>query len=62
MSTILKLENVSFSFPDKSISGKNDWIPVFNNVSLSIKQGQIIGLVGKSGCGKTTMGKLPKTA
>lgn len=58
MSTILKLENVSFSFPDKSISGKNYWIPVFNNVSLSIKQGQIIGLVGKSGCGKTTMGKL----
>ena len=58
MSTILKLENVSFSFPNKSPSGKNDWLPILNNVSFSINQGQIIGLIGKSGCGKTTMGKL----
>ena len=58
MSIILKLENVSFSFPNKSTSGKNDWLPIFNNVSLSINQGQIIGLIGNSGCGKTTLGKL----
>jgi ABC-type glutathione transport system ATPase component len=58
MSTILKLENVSFSFPNKSTSGKNDWLPILNNISLSINQGQIIGLIGNSGCGKTTLGKL----
>jgi len=39
-------DNVSFSYPQKQ--------PVFKNVSVTIKAGQKIGLVGYSGSGKTT--------
>jgi len=40
-------ENVTF--------GYDPYNPVINNVSMSIKEGQTIGIVGKSGHGKTTL-------
>lgn len=33
-------------------------IKAVSNVSLSVKRGEIFGLVGESGCGKTTIGRL----
>lgn len=46
----IKFENVDFAYPDKSL--------LFNDFSLSIANGQKIGLVGKSGSGKSTLVKL----
>jgi ATP-binding cassette subfamily B protein len=48
----LQLQNVSFTYSDNSDSS------VINNVSLTIKPGERIGLAGSSGGGKTTLTKL----
>ena len=37
--------------------GKREIKKVLNNVNLKIKTGEIFGLTGKSGCGKTTLAK-----
>lgn len=46
----ISIRNLQFSY-----DGKNN---VLNNVNLSIKQGQFIGLVGESGGGKSTLIKI----
>jgi ATP-binding cassette subfamily B protein len=42
----IKFEDVSFSYPHKQ--------PIFKNLSVTIKAGQKVGLVGYSGSGKTS--------
>jgi ABC-type multidrug transport system fused ATPase/permease subunit len=48
---VLNLENVSFSYPGTAE-------PALRNVSLTVKQGQKIALVGTSGSGKSTVLRL----
>jgi len=44
----LELRGISFSYPDTEL-------PILNNLSLKIRQGESIGLIGTSGAGKTTL-------
>ena len=51
---IIKTENLSFAYDDEA--GKN--IPALNDVSLSIKEGEYIAILGHNGSGKSTLAKL----
>ncbi len=56
---LIKLEQVNTWFPnDKSILGKpTSFIKAVNDVDLDIIEGECLGLVGESGCGKSTIGR-----
>ncbi|MDO8281163.1 MAG: ATP-binding cassette domain-containing protein [Thermodesulfovibrionia bacterium] len=51
---LLKLENIKKSFP---IKGKR-FVKAVDDVSFSVSKGEVFGLVGESGCGKSTVAKL----
>lgn len=50
---VLNVKNLSFSYPDTAK-------PAVNNVSFSVSAGETIMLMGRSGCGKTTLLRLLK--
>ncbi len=53
-----KNTNLDIEFTDVSFSYLNAQLPALKNVSLSFKEGQITGVYGKTGCGKSTLAKL----
>ena len=58
--TLLEVKNLYKHFPLKdksSFFGKNKQMVAVNNLSFCIEKGQTYGLVGESGCGKTTTGR-----
>lgn len=54
---VLDVRNLSVAYNVSSIFGNKTTNDVVKNVNLSIKQGEILGLVGESGCGKSTLSK-----
>lgn len=55
---ILELHDVHTQFPIHNAWGRRiGWLRAVDGVSLSVARGEILGVVGESGCGKTTLGK-----
>lgn len=58
MEDFIKVENVSFQYVSESDDEPLTAVNVLKNISLNIKKGEFIALLGHNGCGKSTMAKL----
>jgi peptide/nickel transport system ATP-binding protein len=58
-SSLLSVQNLNVWFPaQKKFFGKTtNFIKAVNDLSFDIYKGETLGLVGESGCGKTTLGR-----
>jgi ABC-type oligopeptide transport system ATPase subunit len=57
--TILEVKNLKKYFPiEKDLFGRpTKYLKAVENVSFKLNKGTTIGVVGESGCGKTTLGR-----
>ena len=49
--TLLRIKNLTVEGQDEE-----GWKPIVNNISLTLKRGEVLGLIGESGAGKSTLG------
>ena len=54
---VLDVRDLSVTYKTSTIFGQKSSFQAVKNVNFDIKNGEIMGLVGESGCGKSTMSK-----
>ena len=56
---LVEVKNLKKHFPIKSglLQRTTGWVKAVDDISFTIYQGESLGLVGESGCGKTTAGR-----
>ena len=54
----MRLENINMVFKKQGSLLSDKSIHVLKDINLDIREGEIVALVGESGCGKTTLGKI----
>lgn len=52
---VLTVKDMGISFDSRTKKGEK--VKILQNINLSVGEGEIVALVGESGCGKTTLGK-----
>jgi peptide/nickel transport system ATP-binding protein len=57
--TLIQVDHLKIQYPVRTnwLGKTTAWFDAVNDVSFSIYQGETLGLVGESGCGKTTLGR-----
>lgn len=58
MEKLITLHSVSKYFPFRGGLFRRHWLRAVDGVSFDINRQEILGLVGESGCGKTTLGRI----
>ncbi len=55
---LIKVRNLRKYFPTGGLLFGRLWVKAVDGISFEIRRGETLGLVGESGCGKTTTGRL----
>src|SRR5436190_23680017 len=58
-STLISVYDLKVHFPvdARRLFGRSQMVKAVDGLNLEIRQGETMGLVGESGCGKTTLGR-----